>query len=220
MYNPRQREWQEKNLKAKLKKRISEVNDWFKDRINVKKWRAPEAVEKKIKSIIKSKKYINLIHYSVSGTFGDVKYSIDIDKKDLDAHLNTLGKSFLLSNHPDMAPLDIVWLFRQQFTVERAFKYLKTPTMISVRPMNCRKNPSVRRHLFTCVLGLLLLTFLTRKVQREHKKMNLPEIVKILSEIELVIIKYKGSKKIIKKIVDISKETEELSSFLELKAYI
>ncbi len=55
---------------------------------------------------------------------------------------------------------------------------------------------------------------------KEHKKMSLPEIVKILSEIELVIIKYKGSKKIIKKIVDISKEAEELSSFLELKAYI
>lgn len=61
---------------------------------------------------------------------------------------------------------------------------------------------------------------LTRKVQREHKKMSLSEIVEILSEIELVIIKYKGSKKIIKKIIDISKQTEELSKFLELEAYI
>lgn len=220
VYNPRRREWQEKNLKAKLEKRISDVNTFFKERLNVKKWRDLNAVEKKIRDIIKTKKYLNLLNYSVSGTHAKVKYSIKINKKAINTHLDTLGKSFLLSNHPDMMPLEIVWLYRQQYTVERAFKYIKTPSMLSVKPMFHRTDDSIRGHLFTCVLGLLLLTLLARKVQSEFKNMSLPKIVETLSELELAVIKYEGSKRTIKKIVDVSKEAEELSKFLELEAYI
>lgn len=220
VYNPNLRSWQETNLVKKLEKRILEVNDWFKERLNIKKWRTPEAVEKKIRSIIKTKAYFNWINYSVSGTYAKVKYSINIDKTAINAHLDTLGKSFLLSNHTSMSPLEVVWLYRQQFTVERAFKYIKTPTMISVRPMFHRTDESIRGHLFTCVIGLLLLTLLTRKVQREFKEITLPKIVENLSEIELAVTTYKGSKKSIKKLVEISKEAEELSKFLELEAFI
>lgn len=220
VYNSNLRSWQETNLVKKLEKRILEVNDWFKERLNVQKWRDPEAVEKKIRSIIKNKAYFNWINYSVLGTYAKVKYSINIDKTAMNAHLDTLGKSFLLSNHPSMSPLEVVWLYRQQFTLERAFKYIKTPTMISVRPMFHRTDESIRGHLFTCVIGLLLLTLLTRKVQREFKEMSLPKIVESLSEIELAVTTYKGSKKSIKKMVEISKEAEELSKFLELEAFI
>ena len=92
--------------------------------------------------------------------------------------------------------------------------------MLSVKPMFHRTDDSIRGHLFTCVLGLLLLTLLARKVQSEFKKMSLPKIVETLSELELAVIKYEGSKRTIKKIVDVSKEAEELSKFLELEAYI
>lgn len=220
VYNPNLRSWQETNLLKKLEKRILEVNDWFKEKLNIKKWMDPEAVEKKIRSIIKTKAYFNWINYSVSGTYAKVKYSINLDKTAINTHLNTLGKSFLLSNYLSMSPLELVWLYRQQYTVERAFKYIKTPTMISVRPMFHRTDESIRGHLFTCVIGLLLLTLLTRRVQREFKEMSLPKVVECLSEIELAVITYKGSKKCIKKKIEISKEAEELSKFLELEAFI
>jgi len=220
VYNPRRREWQENNLKAKLEKRISEVNHWFNHRLNVKKWRDPKSVEKKIRDIIKTKKALNWISYSVSGKHAHVKYSIKIKKKVLNSHLDTLGKSYLLSNHPDMTPLDIVWLFRQQFTVERAFKYIKMPTTISVRPIFHRKDDSIRGHLFTCVLGLLLLMLLTRKIQSEFKEMSLLKIVETLSEIELAVINFKGSKKSIRKIVKTSEDAEELSKFFDLEAHL
>jgi len=220
VYNPRMKAWQEKNLKVKLEKKIETVHEWFKDRLNVKKWRDPEAVEKKIQSILKTKKYLGLVDYSVSGKVANVKYEIEINEEALKAHINTLGKSFFLSNHPEMAPLDIVWVYRQQYTVERAFKYIKSPNLLSVRPMYHWTDESIRGHLFTCVLGLLLLLLLTRKIQLEFKQMSLWKIVEHLSEIELAIVKYEGSKKTIKKIVEISSEAAELSKFLELEAYI
>ncbi len=220
VYNPRMRAWQERNLKIKLEKKIEAVHEWFKDRLNVKKWRDPEAVEKKIHAIFKNKKHLKLVDYSVSGTGAKVKYEININKKALEAHVNTLGKSFFLSNHPDMASLDIVWLYRQQYTVERAFKYIKSPDLLSMRPMYHWTDDSIRGHLFTCVLGLLLLSLLTRKIQFEFKQLSIWIIIELLSEIELAIIEHEGSKKIIKKIVEISPEAAELSKFLELDAYI
>ena len=220
VYNPRLKAWQEKNLMRNLEQRIEAVHKWFKERLNVKKWRKPEAVEEKIQGILKTKKYLDLVDYSVSGTFGKVKYAIKINEKARKGYLETLGKSFFLSNHPDMAPLDIVWLYRQQYTVERAFKYIKSPDLLSVKPMYHWTDDSIRGHLFTCVLGLLLLTLLTRKVRLEFKKMSIWNIVEHLSEVELAIIRYKGTKKIIKKIVDISQEAAEMSKFLELEAHI
>lgn len=220
VYNPRMKAWQEKNLLIKLEKKIEAIHDWFKDRLNVKKWRNPEEVEKKIQSILKTKKHLELIDYSVSGIFEKVKYDIKINEKALKIHLDTLGKSYFLSNHPDMAVLDMVWLYRQQYTVERAFKYLKSPEFLSVRPMYHWTDDSIRGHLFTCVLGLLLLSLLTRKIQLEFKQISIWNIVEYLSEIELAIIEYEGSNKTIKKIVEISKEAAELSKFLKLEAFI
>jgi len=220
VYNPNQREWQEKNLKKKLEKRLLEVNEWFKGRLNVKKWREPKNVEKKIRNIIKTKAYFNWIKYSVSSTYAKVEYSIEIDKNALNTHLDTLGKTFILSNNPTMNPLEVVWLFRQQYTVERAFTYIKSPTMLSIRPMYCHSDDSIRGHSFTCVLGLLLLTLLTREVRREYEEMSLPELVETLSEIELAIIKYKGSKKTMKTIVELSKKASDLFRFLKLEEYL
>ncbi|MFO8019030.1 MAG: IS1634 family transposase [Promethearchaeia archaeon] len=220
VYNPRMKAWQEKNLKVKLEKKIKTVHEWFTDRLNVKKWRKPENVEKKIKSILKTKKHLELVDYSVSGTFGNVSYHITLNEKALKNHLDTLGKSFFLSNHPTMAPLDLAWVYRQQYTVERAFKYIKSPHLLSIRPMFHWTDDSIRGHLFTCVLGLLLLTLLTREIQLGFKQMSLWNIVDLLSEIELAIVDYEGSKKTIKKLVEISSEATELSQFLELEAFI
>lgn len=220
VYNPRMNAWQKKNLTVKLEKKIEAVHEWFKDRLNVKKWRKPEAVEKKIQGILKTKKHLELVDYSVSGTFENVKYKIEINKKALKVHLDTLGKSYFLSNHPDMGALDIVWLYRQQYTVERAFKYIKSPSLLSVKPIYHRTDDSIRGHLFSCVLGLLLLSLLTRKIQLEFNQMSIWRIVESLSEIELAIVQYEGTKKIVKKIVEISPEAAELSKFLELEEYI
>lgn len=219
-YNPRLKAWQEKNLARKLEKKIQTVHEWFKERLNVKKWRTAEPVKKKVQAILKTPLYLDLVEYSVSGTAGKLTYTIKVNEKALKAHLDTLGKSFFLSTHPAMSPLELVWLYRQQYTVERAFKYIKSPNLLSVKPMYHWTDDSIRGHLFTCVLGLLLVTLLTRKIQSEFKPMSLWTLLERLSEIELAIIQYKGTKKTLKKIVDISPEAAELSKFLELEAHM
>jgi transposase len=94
--------------------------------------------------------------------------------------------------------MNFVWLYRQQLTVEQAFKYFKIPNLIQIRPIFHRKDDSIRGHLFACVIGLLLLTLLALKVHQQFPEFSLPSIVNILSEIGISLIKFSGSNKIIR----------------------
>jgi len=218
VYNPKRSKWQGNNLICKLNKKIEEVNDFFAQRLNVKKWRNSEAIKLKIDTIIKTKQYFQWINYFVSGSEGKISYSISLNQSALQSHLATLGKSFIFSNHPKLSAIDLVWLYRQQYTVERAFKYIKSPNLIQIRPMFHRNDDSVRGHLFVCVIGLLLLTLLARKVNRQFPEFSLPTIVNILSEIGISLIKFSGSSKIIRKLDKFSADAAKLCDYLGLNA--
>jgi transposase len=220
VFNPKRAEWQGKNLDKKLTKKVGIINKFFENRLNIKKWRDPNAVKLKIESIIKTKKHFKWINYSVSGIEGKVNYSISINQDELENHYKTLGKSYLISNHPVMSKYEIVWLFRQQYTVEQAFKYLKSPTLLSVKPIYHQNDECIRGHLFTCVIGLLLMMLMVREVQKEFPEKSFLNITELLSEIELSLITFKGSKKSIKKICEISPEAKNLYDYLDLKAEI
>ncbi len=218
IYNPKRSEWQGNNLIRKLNKKIEQVNLFFNSRLNIKKWRNRDVVEIKIKSIIKIKKYFQWINYSIYNKDNMIHYTIELDEESLQSHLNTLGKSYLFSNIPQLSAIDLVWLYRQQYTVEQAFKYMKSPDFIKVRPIFHRNDESIRGHLFTCVIGLLLLSLLTRKVNERFPDLSLPTIVSILSEVGLSSIKFSGSKKIIRRLDELSQESANLCEFLNLKA--
>lgn len=220
LFNPKRAEWQGKNLDKKLNKKINIIQEFFKTRLNIKKWTDPDAVRIKIENIIKTKQHFQFIDYSVTGTKGKVKYSIFIKQDKLENHYKTLGKSYLVSNHPTMSEFNIVWLFRQQYTVEQAFKYLKSPNLLMVKPIFHQNDECVRGHLFICIIGLLLMMLLVRRVQKQFPEMSFFYITELLSEIELLLIKFKGSKKTIKKICEISSDAKILYNFLDLKAEI
>ncbi|MHA1378753.1 MAG: hypothetical protein ACTSRG_10260 [Candidatus Helarchaeota archaeon] len=111
-YSPRRAHSTRKKLKQKFEAKINAVNKWFKEenRLNIKKWRSPEAVEDKIKDIFVNKTLLSLISYKVTRKYENVKYSIEINDAKLKKHLKTLGKGFFMAYHPTMSPLEIVWL--------------------------------------------------------------------------------------------------------------
>ena len=123
---------------------------------------------------------------------------------------------FIITNNPSMPVSDVVWLFRQQIMIERAFSYLKSPNIVSVRPIFHRIDDSIRGHVFSCVLGLLLLTLLVRNVQKTKPDMSFFDITENLASITASCISFSGTSKIIKKIAAMSPEAESLCQELHL----
>jgi len=234
VYNPERAKWNGNNLKQKLKVRIDLINNFFKgpeQRLkNTKKfpkWKKKDAVEEKIKKIItdnNKKEYLDYISYEVkerpkSNGGAKISYKIEINKDKLEKHLKTLGKGYYMTSHPTMTGPEIIWLYRQQFNVERAFSYLKSPDSIRIRPMWVHTNDSVQGHIFTCVLGLLLLTLIAREVKEQFPELGFPTIRNLLSEIKIVEFEYPKTRRIKRTLAKMSPDAKKLFDFYKLKVH-
>ena len=231
-YNPERARWNGKNLIHKLQARIDEINKYFKGSkqrlVNTKrfpKWKTKSAVETKIKNTITRKnkeKYLDYIIYKVTSTRDPVEgvtrvqYELGINQEELEKYLKTLGKSYHMTNHPTMTALKLIWLYRQQFNVEQAFRYLKSPDAIRIRPIHVHTDTSVQGHNFTCVLGLLLLTLIAREVKESFPELAFPTIRGLLAEIKAIAIEFPRSHRKIQKIIKLSPEAKKLSDFYKL----
>lgn len=219
-YNPNRQAWSSKIKRSKLAKRIASVEQWFDTRLNTHKWRSKDNVEKKILDLI-GKKFLPYVHYKVEkDEQGHISYSMDINEGIFDEEIAKLGKSYLMTNHIDLSAKDVVWTFRQQFTVERVFSYLKgQPNAIKVRPIFHHKDSSIRGHLFSCIIGLLLMMLLQRKVNSYFPNLELDEILDALKDIQMAYITFpEGNPK--SKMVTNSDLAGKLLKKLKLKKFV
>jgi len=222
-FNPNKKNWSGTIKQAKIKKRLEEVDEYFENKLNVKKWRDPQKVKVKIESLI-GKKYLPFFNIKVSGDFSNVEYSVKLIDDEVEYSIETLGKSYYVTNRDDV-PENIIRQYRQQYKVEKLFKYIKHSDFIRIRPLYHRNDESIRGHIFVCVLALLLLTLLEREVnmKRSGVKISIGTIIDRLSEVKLIkvqSVKSKSPSKAIYKMVAISDDAKELVNLLELEKYL
>ncbi|MHA1378752.1 MAG: hypothetical protein ACTSRG_10255 [Candidatus Helarchaeota archaeon] len=80
-----------------------------------------------------------------------------------------------------------------------------------------RRDECIRGYVFTCILGLLLLTLLDRDVNKSFPEQGLLTMLDLLSEIKVAEINFSGSQKIIHKIIELSPNAKKLSDFFKLE---
>lgn len=217
-YEPARNKWYGTNLMEKLEIDIAKIDEWFSDRLNKKMWRKKNKVEVKLLDLIK-KKHLPYIDYLIEGKDGSLKLTYGLNQIEIDRYFKTLGKSYLLTNLDDNErPQDIIWRYRQQYIVERAFKYIKNNNFLSIRPMFHYNDDSIRGHVFSCVLGLTLLSLLHRDVQVKFPEMSMASMVEELKNSQ--IIRVTTGNQIIDKIVPAHANSGKLLNFLNYKKYL
>jgi len=113
-------------------------------KLNNNRWFREDKVRDKCMRLLGSKKFKNVIQVKITGEEGNLNLSIARNKTAFEEHVLSLGKSFLMTSRTDLKPLEVAWSYRQQYIVENAFKLLKNPKYLSVRPMFHRVDSSVR----------------------------------------------------------------------------
>ncbi|MFV2016700.1 MAG: hypothetical protein ACC656_14815 [Candidatus Heimdallarchaeota archaeon] len=155
----------------------------------------------------------------MNGVDGEVEYQISINDQFLIEELEKLGKSYFTTNDPDLSAIEVVWLYRQQCTVERAFNLLKGPELLRVRPIFHSKDTSIRGHIFSCVLGLLLVTLLNRELNHLFPEMGFQEMLEALEDIKVAQIAF-NSETIKYKLVTNSSNAEKIEKKLQFNKII
>jgi transposase len=219
-YNANRAKLAAKNFDAKLDKRLEKIRYFFKDRLNERRWTEQKQVFDKCQRELGSKRFRKAVKIDISGKSGDLSLSVSKDKEQIEKYKHTLGKSFLMTNRADLTPLEVVWSYRQQYIVEHAFKLLKNPAFLSIRPMYAHTDSSVRGHCFICFIGLLLLALLVREIIQHDIPMSLPKIIDLLKEIRITRIHIPGRKEPVEKVDTMSKKARNVYNALNLNQFL
>lgn len=217
-FNPNQNSWNGSIKMEKILNKLVEINEFFGERLNTHKWREIKNVDTKIRKIIGKNDYLDYIDYSLNGDYGMLSLKIELNEEAIDEHIKTLGKSYYITNREDLTPMELIWLYRQQYTVEHVFKYLKMPNMLQIRPMFHYTDSSIRGHVFSVVLGLLLVTLLHRDVVKKFPKMSILEMLENLSQLKVIHIK--SGNKVQNVLSGMNPASDKLANYLKLTKYL
>jgi transposase len=219
VHNPSQASWNDKNLQKKLMKELKIVQEFFATRLNQPHWTKKAKIEAKIKKII-PKRHLLYFDVKVDELDGQLLLNVTILPQEIEAHSEMLGKTYLLTTDQTTPAEELIWRYRQQYLIERCFKYLKRPDLLSVRPIYHWTDSSIRGHLFACVLGLLILTLLTRQIQRFDPEVTFDSILEDLDQIKISTIKLPGWNGSIKRINHMEKKSSNLFELLNLTQFL
>jgi len=207
------------SFEEKLELRLSNIDEWLK-KLNIKKWRDKAAVEKKLKSLIGKRPFSTVISASVTGAYGELKVTIDIDEKAKEEYLETLGRSMIFTNINKRSPEIIIQAFRDKYIVEDSFKQLKNTKFLSIRPMYHWTDNSIRAHVFSCTLGLLLLSLVRLELRQKKIYLSFEEILANLSKIGVTKIYVSSKRPPFYKLNKIDPIPAEIYKKLKLKAFL
>lgn len=94
-----------------------------------------------------------------------------------------LGKTILFTDNADWTDAEIVRAYRSQYHVESAFRELKDPHHIALRPQYHWTDNKIRVHVFICILALTLLSLLRRELHSQGIELSVRKMLDLLEDI-------------------------------------
>jgi transposase len=101
-----------------------------------------------------------------------------------------LGKRVLFTDRQDLTDEEIIFGYRGQHNVEKAFKDMKDPYFISFSPARHWTDQMLRIHAFYCVLALTLISILHRRVYQAGVALSQWALMDQLKKIKEISIYY------------------------------
>jgi transposase len=198
LISPQLRAGQIRGLEQHLTKRIRALQAWKQDL--AKPHSGPRTLEnahKKIDSLLQGQhlREILRIEYDPARKGSD-RLSWRIDQK-ARSHLESevFGKRILMTSRHDWSSEEIILAYRGQSQAEEAFRQLKDPAHLAVRPQHHWTDQKVRVHTFICLVALLLSRLLQRQARQLGYKADLSSLLDLLGTVRLAMILHPSGKK-------------------------
>lgn len=184
------KEYQTRMLNTQIERALKELSEWNTTIVNQSTEHHIDdlKVKKKIEALQRSPylKEILDITYDPSKPKQDrLQFSVNHKAKE-DIIIKYFGKRALVTNRMHWSPAEIINAYFSQSIVEHAFRASKNKHHISLRPQFHWTNQSLRIHVFTCFLALLMGQLLLRKAK--HKKLDYSSINQIIDDLSSIRI--------------------------------
>ncbi|MFC1707658.1 transposase, partial [Planctomycetota bacterium] len=167
-----------------LRELVARLDRWRQGA--VKGGRAPTVAgtEKKIKGWLKRQHMKNLFDVQVTNEAGLPRVSYRFRQEAWeDLQETLLGKTILFTDNDDWTDPEIVRAYRSQHHVEDAFRHMKDPHHIALRPQHHWTDQKIRVHVFVCVIALMLTSLLRRELHQNGIDLSVRRSLELLGSI-------------------------------------
>jgi transposase len=182
---------------AKRKRRLQELRTRLENRRPDSPGKVPtvEGVQKNVKGILRGRHMADLFAAQVrQNRAGLPRLSFRFrDKAYQHLRSTLLGKTLLFTDRTDWSDEQIVLAYRAQHHVEADFRRLKDPHYLTFRPAFHWTDQKLRVHAFYCVLALLMLNLLRRKLAQAGIPLSIAKMMDSLTDIHEVTLLYPGA---------------------------
>lgn len=171
-------------------------------------------IKERLDKIIKGQFIDGILKYEIFKTKNGLKsFTYFMDEKAFEElKENILGRKILVTNRHDWTSEEIIKAYRGQAKVEYAFRNLKNPYHLAIRPQYHWTDQKIKAHIFMCMLSYLLVVVAYIKASGGYKR-NLNNFMEDLSTIRLTSYTRKRDNRI-------NYQLEELSPALKNTAKI
>ena len=144
-----------------------------------------------------------------------------IDHKSLKEIEDDLGFRIIMTNRHKWSTASIIEAYHGQSKIENAFKNLKNPYHLTVKPQFHWTDHNIEVHMFICVLGYLLASIAWRRAKAAGFNTTLDTLLDTLNNIRLGTMledsKTPGAVKAIYKLEEMSDDESALMEALKIK---
>jgi len=123
-------------------------------------------LEKKIKTIIAGQYLKDILKWKLIET-GEGKHFLDyqIDQEQLHLVEEKLGFRIIMTNRHEWTCQDIITAYYGQSKIEHAFRNMKNPYHLTLKPQYHWTSQKIKVHYFICVIGYLLSSIIWREAR-------------------------------------------------------
>ncbi|MDP2754879.1 MAG: IS1634 family transposase, partial [Nitrospirota bacterium] len=187
-----------------------------KSKLNRPKWKNRDEVLVRINSTLTRFHAKGLVDWELKTENKKLKLNFSENKERLSYFENSYGKSILFTDNDILSTEEIIKAYHDKYIVEQQIRQLKNKHMISLTPEFCWTDESCRVHAFTCVMALLFLSLLKKKIHETGLKMTNEEIVDSLKGIRKGLVLMPKQEKVIPMIEKMDEIQKKLFDALNL----
>ena len=186
------------------------------------KKRGREELEEIVANIVKGQYIKDIIGWELKKVSpGRFRLQYFVDYKSLKKIEDDLGFRIIMTNRHSWSTASIIEAYHGQSKIESAFKDLKNPYHLTVKPQFHWTDHNVEVHMFICVLGYLLASIAWRRAKAAGFNTTLDTLLDTLNNIRLATMledsKTSGAVKAIYKLEEMPDAESALMEALKIK---
>lgn len=148
-------------------------------------------IQRDIETRLRGRQHLReVLRFELNGDDPKLSLTYEFDQQAFDALAHErLGRVVLITDRHDWSTAEIIRTYHGQSHIEAVFAHLKDPMHLGLRPQHHWTDQKLHVHVFTCILGYLLVRTLFLRAERLHVPYaSMESLLDALTEVRRVTV--------------------------------